>query len=183
MIRQYSDQLVRGFLQNLDSGDAIACLLNPEALSVALTVNYAAKATQGGDFWRLQYQNTTNPSIEFTLTFDRRIFMRRFMPGGGWDQNLSTLVEKFEGMRRFLMALCYPIGKATDPIRRAPPAVLLVWPSYLAIKAVVKSLKLKDTVWDRFLYPVVFSADLSFEEIRRYRLSSAEVAKGGMFRG
>lgn len=183
MIGSYSASVVHGLIQNLATGGAMECLLNPEQITTAVGVNYQSRATIGGDFARLQYMNTGNTSVEFTLQFDRRIFMRKMQPGGGWDANREKIIAAFEELRRFLLALCYPVGSATDPIRKAPPAVLLVWPYYLAIKAVVRSLRFRDTQWDVELSPVVFTAEIQFEELRTYRLTSAEVYKNGMVRG
>jgi len=98
------------------------------------------------------------------------------------QQDFQILREQFELKRRFLLSLCYPRGRVNDVVRRSPPQCILVWPGYLAVRVVMRSLQLRDTAFDRDGYPVNFEAQCQFEEYRTYRLTSRDVFRAGFVR-
>lgn len=188
----------RGLIHNEDTGESWQFFMNPEEVSVQIEVNWNKSASLGASSERLSYQNTNNATFDILLrhnriwladtkrtpgssTFDQ--FVQNQTPASKLSPSDFTDVrEEFERRRRFLMSLCYPRGRVNDVIRRSPPQCILVWPGYLAIRVVMRSLQLKDSQFDYQGYPVMFEAQCQFEEYRTYRLTSGDVLRAGFIR-
>lgn len=187
----------RGLLHNEDTGESWQFFMNPEEVTAQIEVNWAKSAAIGASYERLSYQNTSNATFDIMLRHNRIWFAdvsrtaanrQALSPQGfatGRKLNTSewdSVKEEFEKKRRFLMSLCYPRGRVNDVVRRSPPQCLLMWPGYLAVRVVMRSLQMRDTVFDTDGYPVNFEAQCQFEEYRTYRLTSADVFKVGFVR-
>lgn len=183
MINPEHPRIRRALLQRLDNGDFITFLINPDQVQSAISVSYSQKPTIGGSRQRLQYQYTSNPTFSLSAVFSRYVHFERNMSGAQFSTtDIDSMIKGFEDYRRFLLSLCYPAGAVNDPLRKAPPIALFVWPGFIAIKVVVRSLSFTDTQFDTKLRPVVFTAAMQLEEFRRYRLTADDAKKTGFVR-
>ena len=148
-------------LFNLHTGDWIECLFNPEQLSEKVQVNYARLGVPGLSHQVLQYQGTGNRKlggVEFYL--DR--FFAAEQPGD---------VEIMD-FRAFLRALTVPPAETEGVLQTAPPRVLVVWPKFLTIEAVLTAVDFQYRRFGADGRVLVYAARVSFEEILDLRVSS-----------
>lgn len=174
----------RAYIHNEETNESWPFVINPENLTVQISVNWTKAAALGASFERMHYRNTANATFDLIVKANRIMFvdMQRG-PGVTLTQgNYSDIKLDFESRRNFLMSLCYPRGRQNDVLRRSPPTCLLVWPGYLAVRAVMRSLQMRDTQFAQDGSPVAFEAACQFEEYRTYRLTSAEVLAAGFIR-
>ena len=139
---------------------------NPTQFEEQLDVNYAAQTVPGLSHQPLHYTFTANHKIAIDLFFR------------GDDPERQAYVED---MRRFMLALCYPRA-ATLVAGGSPPRALLVWPNVLSMTTVVRSLRIRNTRFAIDGKPMEFTASVSFEEIRDFRLLSEDVREQGTLR-
>jgi hypothetical protein len=172
---------VRGALVNEDTNESQVFMFNPTQLVTAIQVNWDKDAGIGASFERLGYRNTANAEFNLTLIHDFKAWISRTRsPGERFSQSESdNLRDEFEQHRRFLMALCYPRGRWNDVLRRSPPPATLMWPGYLAIRVVINSVQFTDKEFDDNSKPLAFDAACVFQELRVYRLTSADVYRRG----
>ena len=177
-------ELTRGALQNLETAEFMEFLMNPEELRARITVNYARQPTHGGSHHWLQYQNTSNATFPLTLIFPRHVLISSERDGAGrlTTGQIAGIQDKFEDYRKFLLALCYPVGQRNAPMRRSPPPALLLWPSHVAIKVVLTSLEFRDPIFDQKQRSMEIRAQCEFEEYRQYRLTSSDARQKGFMR-
>jgi len=187
----------RGIVHNEDTGESWQFFMNPEEITTQIEVNWTKSAAIGASYERLSYQNTANATFDLVLRHNRIWFADvsrapidqvNLSPQGfasGRQLNPSeydTIRDEFEKKRRFLMSLCYPRGRVNDVVRRSPPHCILLWPGYLAVRVILRSLQMADSQFDTNGQPVYFEASCQFEEYRTYRLTSADVFKVGFIR-
>jgi hypothetical protein len=179
-------EVARGLLQNLSTFGHMKFLLNPNELQTQVSANYVQKNTIGGSHQWLQYTHTTNVTYNLGLVFSMAVFSdvhRSSFAGGKLDQTaLEWMPHIFESYRNFLLSLLYPVGQASDPLRRSPPIALLLWPRHVAMKVVLRSLNITDRRFDRKGNPVEWEAACVFEEFRQYRLTSLQIQNKGLKR-
>lgn len=192
MLSRERASITRGALVNLQTQKMLEFFMNPTELSMSLTVNWTKQQTLGGTYERMHYRGTTNPTFPLELHFNRLLYADSFRTatnsagrGGGAELSPSELKEisdAFEGYRRFLLALAYPVGNVREVLRRSPPHALLLWPKVLAVRVVLTSLTIRDTSFANDGAPSAFNASCTFEEFRTYRLTSSDVTASGMVR-
>jgi hypothetical protein len=131
-------------LANIESGETLTCLFNPNALTERVEVGYQRLGAIGQSDEQLQYTNTKNrtlPGVAFYCDgFDGR---------------------DIEAFRVFLRALTLPGNQS------APPALLLVWPNVVTLEGVVTDLEFQYTQFSRTGDALVYTATLTLEASRR----------------
>ncbi|MGE0322245.1 MAG: peptidoglycan-binding protein [Polyangiaceae bacterium] len=157
----------RCILANLSNGESMECLFNPTELSEKLQVNYNRLQVPGLSHQPLQFQNTSNrqfSGVEFYL--DR--FFAAEQPG---DPDILEF-------RYFLRAFTVPPEGTEGVVNTAPPRVLFIWPEVLTVEAVIGSVEFryKQLAVDGTV--LVYSADVTFEEILDERVTSEELREG-----
>jgi hypothetical protein len=131
-------------LANLESGETLTCLFNPNALTERVEVGYQRLGAIGQGYEQLQYTNTKN----------------RTLPG------LAFYCDRFDGreiesFRTFLRALTVPGAVG------APPGVLLVWPNVVTLEGVVTDLEFQYTQFARTGEALIYTATLALEASSR----------------
>ena len=175
-------KVTHGVLQNLSTGELHIFLLNPTELQTSVSVNYNKNNTLGASRQRLNYSYTGNITFPLNLIYSRNLLIE-FTRSPGDKMSAAAFKhanDSFEEYRRFLLSLCYPVGSQNDPLRRAPPPVLVLWPAHVAIKVVVTGLELRDTRFDRKQNPIETHATLQCEEFRTYRMTSSRIRSIGL---
>lgn len=170
-----------GTIQNRVNGESITFLLNPKEFQVQVTPHYGKLHSRGGTYETLHYEYTGNPSIPLTLVFARYVhisLLRGSLPQFEEKQH-KVIQEGFEVYRRFLLALCYPVGNARDQFRRSPPSALLMWPDHVAMEIVLEDVTFTDNKFDMKSRSMAFKADLKFTAIRSWRLTSENAFRMG----
>ncbi len=153
-------------IANLVTAKSLEVQYNPAELEEALGVNYVRQTVPGLSHQILQYAYTENLVLTHDLAFDALT-----RP----DQYDS---DDCDNARRFLHGLCYP--RQGEAIRDTSPArSLFLWPNLYALTAVITKLKIKFTRFDRALKPTAFTASVTFEEIRDFRITADEVLADG----
>lgn len=199
MIHPEWANIKRGYLYDESKGEGWPFFMNPEEVTTQIEVNWTKSAAVGASYERLSYQNTANATFDLMLRHNRIWFadtfrsdpnhkvlsQQGFATGGKLtidEVQVGIIRTEFEKKRRFLMSLCYPRGRVNDVIRRSPPQCLLMWPGFLAVRVVMRSLQMRDVAFDKDGYPINFEATCQFEEYRTYRLVSSDVYKVGFIR-
>jgi hypothetical protein len=181
----YAGQLVKGAMRNMITNEEIAFQFNPNQLSKSLSVNYARHKPIGNSHDVLHYQSTGNTTIPLTLMFSLAAYVDLHRGAGTGrlsEAALRQILIDFEDQRNFFVSLCYPAGRASDPLRRAPPTALLLWPKSVAMEVVVTRYQDTDTQFNLQQDTRMFSVQLALEEYRRWRLTSSMARKAGFKR-
>lgn len=155
---------VRMHLCNIATRTVLEAQFNPTTFEERLEVVYAQKTVPGLSHQPLQYVNTSNVTIPLILRFN--IF------------EAGVTVEQLLFARRFLQATAYPLAGGSVP-SSAPPRILFVWPKIISMTCVLRRLTFKHERFDNTGAPIEFSAQLVLEEIRDFRLISADVFERG----
>jgi hypothetical protein len=174
----------RAALLNLATNELRPFRMNPAELPVNITVNWGKVAGMGADFEWLHYHHTASPTFALELHQYRMAMVEQRHHGRSslTASDVEEVREQYESDRRFLLSLCYPQGRQNDLVKRSPPPCLLLWPKLLAVKVVVESLAIKDTLFARDGSSLEFVANLGLIESRTYRLTSEDVARVGLLR-
>lgn len=160
---------VRMWLTNLASTEEMPAHYNPTEVKEKIQVNYGRLKVLGLSHEVLQYQNTGNLTLDFSLAF------RAF------DDNLNRVKDIGE-MKKFMYALCYPRRGAADIAGGAPPRCLFIWPNYASLTCVLTGMEWTNQLFARDGTPTLAEANLTIEEIRDFRLYSEDVRDFGLQR-
>jgi hypothetical protein len=155
--------------QEGDNLDEIFVQFNPPEVNIKLGANWKAFDILGLSHQPLQYTQTKNLHLDFTLTF-----LAQPEHGDIIDRNLAKL--------KFLQSLVYPKRGQQDILNSGPHRVLLVWPKFMSLTCVVNDIDIKIMRFSNDMRPSVFEVRLSLQEIRDFRLSSSEAQKQGFQR-
>jgi hypothetical protein len=179
----YAGQLVKGTITNMATNEEIELLFNPTQLQKSVNVNYAEHKTIGGSHDHLQYLNTGSASMPLELFFSLPAYVdlhRGAGTGRLGDAARKRILQDFEDLRSSFHEFLYPVGRASDPFTRAPPTLLLQWPTTLALEAlVVGQYQETDTNFNLDSVPTHFRITLPLREERRWRLTSSQARKIG----
>ena len=140
---------------------------NPAEFSLALTVGYGRAQVPGLTHEVLQYTGTKNLRIPMLLEYNA---------GRGPDA-----LAEVRKAQLFLQSAAYPV-RSDDLSGTSPPRLLIVWPNYLSLQAVITSLTIQNTQFNRTGEPVRFRARIDLEEFRQVRLLSDSVRRTGFQR-
>lgn len=133
----------------------------PTGLTEQIVVAYSRQKIVGMSHTTLQYSNTENYTLRGLNFFFR----------GTTEEEVNLNLEA----RLFLMSLCYSREGAQSVREGAPPRVLFIWPTLIAMTTVITNLRIQHEKFNRFGTPTVFRALFDLEEIRDVRLTSEEV--------
>jgi hypothetical protein len=170
---------------NTDTGELRRFIANPTEVTVALEAQWNEIVGMGADFEHLHYHHTTSPVITFDVTYSRIVFAFSRMAdrfGATGRADMEETREEFDKHRRFLISLLYPRGNINDVQRRSPPYVIFLWPNFLALRGVFKSLTMKHSQFATTGEPIEFTASVTVKEARSYRLTSADAYRVGFLR-
>ena len=161
-------------LADLSTGEEVEMQFNPAEMNMGIAVTWARLHPVGLSHERLQYDHTENSKFTFQLVFDELIFRSDTRSA---SKGLAAL-----DVQNFLLSLCYSKRGAATVNDGEIKRTLFVWPNFIALTAVITSLKFK---WSRFNLlgqPTFFTVDVAIEEIRDERLFSEDVRKSGLQR-
>lgn len=177
-------KITRGMLINQATNEARTFLFNPQRVETRLTVNWEKHVAIAASHERLHFRNTSNATFTLELLVNRMIIAKRIgnVPALQRSALFAQIRKEFDDHRNFLLALCYPRGRANDPVRRSPPRALFLWPRFLALDVVVNSLSFTDEAFATNLEPIQFRAALELQEVRDFRLTSAMARRDGFRR-
>lgn len=167
-LAQASARPPRCTLVNESSGESMECLFNPEQLSEKVGVNWNRLAVPGLSHQVLQYQSTGNRVLSGVEFYLDRLFAAA-------QPNAPDVME----FRNFLLALTVPPEGARHVANNAPPRVLIIWPSFLTVEAVLTDVEFRFIRFAVDGSPLVYTAACSFEEILDVRVTSEELRVGG----
>jgi hypothetical protein len=177
-------RITRGVLINQATNEPRVFFFNPLSVTSNVTVNWDKHVSIGASYERLHYRNTSNATFNLELIVNRMVLAKRFRDKGKISREIFPIIRnEFDDYRKYLLSLCYPRGRPNDPIRRSPPRVLFLWPRFLAIEAVVSGqLSFVDEQFAQNAEPIHFRATLPLEEVRDFRLTSAQIRREGFRR-
>jgi Contractile injection system tube protein len=161
---QDPDRLTFG---NLDTGETLEVQFNPTELAEKLAVTYQRLGIVGMSHEPMQYSNTANFSVEFTLFFDR---ISPYKSGGVYD---------LDAARKFLLAFGYSRRGALSVAGGAPPSVLVMWPNLYTLTCKMTALDGKGTTFAPDGSLLRWNCKVSLEEFRDFRLWGDDVAVQG----
>jgi hypothetical protein len=157
------------WLTDLNTTEEREAQYNPSEIEETLSVNYARLAIMGLSHKPMQYQNTDNLSLDFTLVF------RAF-------DDTGNRVNDMKEMKKFLYSLCYSPRSAGSIIGGAPPRVLFIFPNLASLTCKITQLKYKTLLQALDGSPTMSEAKITIEEIRDTRLFSEDVREYGIQR-
>ena len=154
-------------LVNMSTLERLDAQSNPAELSLALTVGYGRAQVPGLTHEVLQYTGTKNLRIPMQLEYNA---------GAGPDA-----LAEVQKAQLFLQSAAYPV-RSDDLSGTSPPHLLILWPTYITLQALVTSITIQNTQFNRTGAPVRFRARLNLEEFREIRLLSDSVRRTGFRR-
>lgn len=154
-------------ITNLSSGDTLVAQFNPTELQEQVQANYVNQQVPGLSHEVLQFGNTGNYGFPLSLFFR-----------AGAPKELIAMHRA----RRFLLSLAYPKGVAQDIAGGGAPRVLVVWPRMISMTCIVRSVQITHSLFNVQGRSRVYTANVKFEEIRDFRISSEEVFEDNQFR-
>lgn len=154
---------------------SVLAQFNPTELEENLETEFFPVPIIGMSFQPLQYLFTKNVKFNFELRFSA------MQPYG------TTFVEAQDSIiaaHDFLSAMCYPRKNGESIETGSPTRVLFVWPGFISMVCVIRSLSFKFTRFDQQTgRPTEFTAKLGIEEARVSRIDAADVVANGTIRG
>lgn len=166
---------VKASIVNTATSGILRFEFTPNRLGAAIRAVYGKAAALGGTGQRLHFGHTTNFSINITLYMDRHALVER-KP----DADTFLIDVMMREVQKFLLACVFPIGRQNDPIRRAPPRCLFIWPGMIELPVRIMSENFQFTRFERNLQPWVFSVPLTMEsDLSATRITSDVIATRG----
>jgi hypothetical protein len=131
---------------------------NPKQLNATVSANYAKVAALGGTGQRLHFGHTSNFSIPLTIYMDRHALIARDPDNGEFLAD-----TKMDDVQRYLLSCVFPVGRQNDPIRRAPPRLLFLWPGIMELPVRMISENFSFTKFEHDLKPWIYSVRIVME--------------------
>lgn len=158
----------RVLIGNLETGESLNALYNPDKVSATIDVNFTRLSVPGLSHQILQFINTNNIKVTMDLGFD----------------GLSSDFETTDGddMRNFLHSLLYQSKDAQTVATGSTPRVLLFWPKVYELVCKVTTMQEDHSFFDTTMASAVFVVKLTLEEARDTRLFSEDVRRTGTIR-
>lgn len=149
-------KLERGYLQDLETGELMTFLLNPEKFKETYKANYARLESPGLSHKRLHFTGCENADYPLTLYFDQLIYVERRGTRSGLLTNLaaeaqsvfnSSIPNDVEQWRRFAMSLVTP--RRSDRLASASPSpVLFYWPGMVQTTVRVTEVSFEHSIFE-----------------------------------
>jgi len=147
-------------LTNVATAETIYVAHNPEILDEEVQVSWNRLTVPGLSHQVLQYNNTNNLLLPAEFW---------------WNGSAQMAAGNLRRDRLFLFSLCYPQGEVDSIEGSGPPRVLFVWPQMISCTCVVSGVKFTHTQFNYQGRSYIAKASVNFEEIRDFRLLSADV--------
>lgn len=139
---------------------------NPTEFTEKVGANYARQAVLGNSHEILQFANSKNDVIDFTLYFSSA--------NGGPAQQ-----QEIERARAFLRSMTRPRGGLVGAIKSGgAPRCLFIWPNMLSMEAVITEVAFQYTRFNLLGRPCFFQAKVTLERALDGFVSSEDVYEG-----
>jgi len=152
---------------NVTSGESIECLFNPTQLTERVDVRWNRLTVPGLSHQVLQYQSTSNRSLNGVEFYVDRFFAE--------EQPSQPDILNFQS---FLRALTVPPAKTVSVLRTAPPRALIIWPNVLTIETILTQVEFQYKQFALDGSVLVYTATVTFEEILDVRVSPEQRRQG-----
>jgi hypothetical protein len=119
-----------------------------------------------------QYESTANHELKFDLGFDA------FALRGAGRFGVRG-VEGIEDARRFLLSFFYPSASAADVSSGGPPRLLFDWPEMWSLVTTLPTVDIAHKLFRSAGASTLFTASITLEERRTYRLDREDVLAYG----
>ena len=166
-------------LTELTNGETLFVQFNPNQLKRQVKANYARKQVLGQSHEPMQYTGTSNSTFTLDLFYDALDADKPSVNPFG--VSVSSAFELGQEARKFLEALLYP-ETLDGQILSEPPDVLVVWPKTMSLVCKAVALEFTDERFNSEGAVIQFTARVSFEESRNFRLNYSDVRSLGAFR-
>jgi hypothetical protein len=157
-------ELSRASIINLVTTEVFQPAFNPQQLTVQITANYNRAASIGGTGARMHFGSTSNFTLNLDLYMDHQALLME-------NPDDAEITAQMTDAQKFLLSLIFPVGKQNDPVRRAPPKVLFIWPGIaeMPVRVISESFNFQKLLPNLFPWiyrvPIVLESDLRGERI------------------
>jgi hypothetical protein len=172
---------VYGYVLNLSSNDGQMFAQNPREFEETYSAVWNDRAGLGAPHQRRQFKSSNNPTVSIDLTFNRKVIADMSRKLGTYDEAKLRLV--MTRAKAFFQSLTVPRKHQGSVLVQSPPAVLLVWPKVLKVRANLDRATFRNAEFAADGSLVDFVASLSFTEQRTRDLFSDDVLRLGSMRG
>jgi hypothetical protein len=145
---------------------------NPDEVKERLSANYARLKVLGEPHEPQQYEGTGNLELKFELGFDA-------LAAGGTGRLDTSGAVGLEDARRFLMSFFYPSVSAKDVASGGPPELLFDWPEMWLLLTSMPTVEFTHRRFATSGASTLFTASVTLEERRTYRLTREDVLANG----
>ena len=172
-----SPKIASGALVNTATAEVQEFHFNPKQINASIAPVYNRIPGLGSSSQRMHYGYTKNPTFNIDLFMDRQMLIER-STSASWGTSLFndadiTADTLMEDLQKFLLSLVYPLGRQNDPIRRAPPRVLFLWPNIIEMPVRVTSEQFNYTKFKPTLGPWQYSVPIGLEgDLNGVRITS-----------
>jgi len=168
-----SPKIARGALVNTATAEVQEFHFNPKQINASIAPVYNRIPGLGSSSQRMHYGYTKNPTFNIDLFMDRQMLLERQGSGEISESDEFTADTLMEDLQKFLLSLVYPLGRQNDPIRRAPPRVLFLWPNIIEMPVRVTSEQFNYTKFKPTLGPWQYSVPIGLEgDLNGVRITS-----------
>ena len=162
-------------LVNTATAGVLRFHFNPTELRAQIQANYARVSSLGGVGQRLHYNYTNNFVINTDVYMDKHALVDRSP-----TRNEFFADELMRDTQVFLLSCLFPVGRQNDPIRRAPPRLLFLWPGIMELPVRMISQSFNFSKFENSLLPWIFSVPLVMEsDLSTTRITSDVIASRG----
>lgn len=183
-----ADRVVLTANPGTDHAESYEALLNPNRLRETINVEWNRLPVIGLDHEILHYGRTKSLEIPLSFYFSAYAAGRVFRAGDVETEvaeaeflGASTVVPdskiRHQAMdfANFLRSLCFPTRGGFRP-----PDVRVLWPNVFEIIGVASNVSFEYQKFDRTMTPIIYTADVTFLEVRLTRRFSEQVRKTGI---
>lgn len=159
-------ELGRASIVNLVTAEVFQPAFNPQQLAIQVQANYNRAAAIGASGQRMHFGSTNNFTINIELYMDHQALLME-------NTNESQVAAQMTDVQKFLLSLVFPVGKQNDPIRRAPPKVLFLWPGIIEMPVRVISEAFTFQRLKPNLHPWIYRVPIQMEsDLKGERITS-----------
>jgi hypothetical protein len=162
-------------LFNLLTDERLNAQFNPTDLELTIKATYKKQIVPGMSHTPLQYSHSEGLSFPLELRFQVQALSVE-------STEVPFTLDDRQRVEGFLLALTTPNNGMGIIGHSAPPSVLVVWPNFLSLEAVVESISFKYSRFNAQMHPVELTASLTLEEVRNMRYTSERARVEGFQR-
>ena len=168
--------LAKAALVKTSTAEVLRFHFNPKSLNAQLQANYAKAAALGGTGQRLHFGYTSNIMVRTELYMDRHALISR---DPGSSEFLADVI--MDDVRKFLLSCMFPVGRQNDPIRRAPPRLLFLWPNVMELPVRMITQAFNFERFEKSLLPWIYRVPLTMEsDLSATRITSDVIRIRGL---